>query len=344
MIIDLGDQALTTGNVENWGETARGEMVQRIHLSNGALKLSMLTYGATVQNLRMEGHAFPLVLGLGSIGEYETQRNFFGATVGRCANRITKGQCTIGGKAVQLGLAAGDTHHLHGGPEGFSTKIWEIEEVSADRVVLSLTSPDGEMGYPGNLTALAIYQLSDDNALEITLEGTSDALTLCNLTNHSYFNLQDGGTSDINAHELQLDAARYTQVDENLAPTGLLPAVAGTALDFQAQRSIDDFTAYDVNLCLNDAQRALQTVGRLVAPKSGISMEIATTEPGIQLYGSAYLAAGIEGLDGIKYHQGSGVCLETQIWPDAVNHLDFPNVLLEAGKVSRQVTHYRFAR
>lgn len=331
-------------NVEDWGTTKAGFPVKKITLKSGALSASIITYGAAIQDLRIEGHGSPLVLGFDSLESYENHKHFFGSTVGRYANRVSGGVCTINGTEYQLDLGEGDVHHLHGGPEGFFAKCWEIAEVSEHSVTLKLLSKDGEAGYPGNLEVQCIYSLNDDNILSIDMRAQTDAPTICNLANHSYFNLEDGGLNDVSLHRLRLDAEQYLVSDETNAPTGEIADVSQTLFDFRTLRPIGDFTKYDHNFCLSNARRPLTEVARLVAQSSGVEMDMLTTEPGIQFYGGAYIELSETGLGGLAYKTGSGLCLETQIWPDAINFDTFPEAVLMPGDVLQQHTLYRFSK
>ncbi len=331
-------------NVQDWGVTADGMPVQRVTLSNGEMSAAVITYGASVQDLRLANHDAPLVLGFDGLAAYEHHALFFGCIVGRCANRIANGRIVLDGRQHQLALGEGEIHHLHGGPAGFSSRIWKIEEVTDNKLVLGLESLDGEMGYPGNLTARCSYQLTETNGLRITLEAKSDQITICNLTNHSYFNLHDGGQSSVGTHAMQINAEAICQVGPDLVPTGVLENVTDTAHDFRVLRPIGDEDAYDANFCLSDNRRPLTEVARVFAPESGLEMIAATTEPGLQLYVGPQSDVKWVGLDGISYGPGAAFCLEAQIWPDAVNHDNFPSTVLKPGQTLRQETLYQFSK
>lgn len=335
---------LEAANIEDWGTTKKGSPVKRIKLRNGALTASIITYGAAVQDLRLQGHDAPLVLGFDTLSAYEDNRTFFGAIVGRCANRVSNGKCQIAGVNYDLARGEGDVHHLHGGPDGFFSRCWDIVDVSENSVTLELISVDGDQGYPGNLTAKCIYKLTDDNALSIELVAQTDKPTLCNLVNHNYFNLEDGGHNDINLHRLRVDAERYLVSDDTNAPTGEIADVSHTLFDFRGLRPIGDFKNYDHNFCLADTRRSLTEVARLVAPSSGVEMDVLTTEPGVHVYGSGSLSVSDAGLDNLTYKQGAGICLEMQVWPDAINHAGFPDVVLMPDETLTQHTLYRFIK
>ncbi|WP_026481329.1 aldose epimerase family protein [Ahrensia sp. 13_GOM-1096m] len=335
---------LEAANIKDWGTTKSGSPVKKITLHNGALTASIITYGAVVQDLRLQGHNAPLVLGFDRLEAYENNRVYFGAIIGRCANRVSNGTCTIEGREYQLERAEGEIHHLHGGPNGFYSKCWDIVEISESAVKLQLVSEDGEAGYPGKLIATCTYHLTDDNALSIKLEAQSDKATLCNLTNHSYFNLEDGGSNDVSLHRLRVDAERYLVPDDTLVPTGEIADVSQTLYDFRVLRPIGDFKNYDHNFCLADTRRPLTEVARVSAPSSGVEMDVLTTEPGVHFYASRGLSVLDTGLDGRAYELGAGICLETQIWPDAINNAAFPTSVLRPNEVLTQHTIYRFSK
>ncbi len=330
--------------VQDWGITANGTPVHRILLRNGELSAAVITYGASIQDLRHAQHDAPLVLGFEELAAYESHALFFGCIVGRCANRVANGRFVLDDRQHALALRDGETHHLHGGPSGFSSRVWKIEEVADFEAVLVLESSHGEMGYPGALTARCIYRLTDENGLHIILEAQSDQSTICNLTNHSYFNLQDGGRSDVGTHQLLINADSICEVGPDLVPTGFLDDVSNTPHDFRALRTIGDEQAYDANFCLSGERRRLKEVAHAIAPTSGLEMSVATTEPGVQLYVGPQNDVKWTGLDGIRYGPRSAFCLETQVWPDAINHENFPDVVLKPGQILRQETVYQFSK
>ncbi|MEM9573706.1 MAG: aldose epimerase family protein [Pseudomonadota bacterium] len=330
-------------NIEHWGKTTDGHDVHRVALKREGMSAAMITYGASLQDLRIEGHNAPLVLGFDDIEAYENHGFYAGAIAGRCANRIANGQFKLAGKMHALAKVDGEAHQLHGGPNGFANRVWKIAEATDFKVVLELESSDGDMGYPGNLLARCCYSLTEIGALDIALEAQTDAPTICNLTNHAYFNLEDGGSGDVNLHRLQIGADEVCELDDGMAPTGELVEVSGSQYDFRALRPIGDFRAYDINFCLAEKRRALTDVARVVAPSSGVQMDVSTTEAGIQLFSALHLDGSIAGLDGIEYVSGGALCLEAQIWPDAINHSHFPSAILMPGQKLEQTTQYRFS-
>lgn len=326
---------------ENFGKTASGESVEQAVLRNGDLSASIITCGAALRDLRLEGHQAPLVLGFDRVGEYEQNPLYLGAIVGRFANRICGAQFELNNKAHHLSKNDGDNGNcLHGGVLGFSERVWTIGEQSEQHVSLQLVSEDGDMGFPGRLVAQCIYRLCDEDVLEIELSASCDAPTICAMAHHSYFNLADGGQTPIDAHALSVDADRYLAVDSNFIPAGDPQPVEGTRFDFRAMRTVGA-DRYDHNFCLSDGRGDMVERAILMSAQSGLYMMIETTEPGLQFYTGDHLVP-LTGLDGINYHARSGLCLETQIWPDAPNRADFPSAVLMPGETLLQKTRYRF--
>ena len=332
---------------EVFGHTATGEPVYRVTLRGGGLTAKVLSWGSVIQDLRLEGHAPPLVLGFEDFASYPLHSPFFGATPGRCANRIADGRFTLDGRAVQLDCNERGVTHLHGGTDNIAVRTWKIVDLSEDRVVLAITDPDGRGGYPGNCEITATYHLKDGGVLSVVYGAVTDAATPVNLCQHSYFNLD--GRDDVLGHDLMLAADHYLPVDERLIPTGGLRPVSGTAFDFRqispVRREENGVQVpFDHNFCLSREQVAKRAVALARSLSSGVSMEVRTTEPGVQFYAGCYVDIAAPGLEGRRYGPFAGFCLETQVWPDAVNHADFPEAVLRPGKVLRQETDYVFAR
>lgn len=333
---------------ETFGETPGGETVHRISIAGGGLTARVLTWGAAVQDLRLEGHAPPLVLGFDRFDDYPKYSPHFGAVPGRCANRIGNARFVLDGKTYEVDRNFLGKHQLHGGSKGFSKRVWRFVEAGADFVTLELVSEDGDMGYPGRLVARCTYRL-EDGALVADMTAETDAPTLCNLAQHSYFNLDDGGASRILDHTLEIAADRYVPVDDDLIPTGEVRAVAGTSFDFRAMRPVrfgenGGQAIYDHNFCLSDERVAPRTVVRAKGARSGVSLEMRTTETGVQFYAGHKVEPPVPGLDGIGYAPWSGFCLEAQVWPDAINHPNFPSAVLRPGERYRQLTEYCFSK
>lgn len=326
--------------VEYWSLSDDGEPVERVVISNGKLTASVITLGATLQDLRLAGHPHSLVLGFDSYFDYAQQEAYVGGVVGRVSNRIGRGAFMLDGESYTLDRNEGTTT-LHGGAMGFDKLPWTILAAGDDFVTMELRSPDGDMGFPGTLLADVRYRIVGDATLEVILRAQTDKPTICSLSQHSYFNLHDGGASTIDRHTLRVDAERYVAVDPYDVPDGSLNDVADTELDFTGARPIGS-TVLDINYCVGNERVALRPVARLVGD-SGVSMDISTTEPGLQLYTADYLERTPARENGLQYKARSGICLEPQVWPDAVNKPHFPSARLDPGETLRQVTTYTFS-
>lgn len=330
---------------EPFGATGDGETVQRLAISGGGLAAKVLSWGAIVQDLRLAGHVQPLTLGFERLDHYLDHSLYFGATVGRCANRIAGGRFTIDGERYQAeGNDGGNT--LHGGSKGLDRRNWSIAAHGPDFVTLTAQEPSGWMGFPGGLDVSCIYRLATPGVLSVELTATCDRPTLCNLAHHSYFNLDDGGRGSILDHRLSIAAAAYTTVDDRLLPTGAVLPVIGTDFDFLLPRTIRARDAedvrYDHNFCLSAARVPIRQVAWAQGASSGVEMEVWTTEPGLQLFTGHFPDRAVPGLDGIIYRSFAGFCLEPQVWPDSPNQPHFPQAVLRPGEEYRQVTEYRF--
>jgi aldose 1-epimerase len=306
-----------------------------------------MNWGAVVQDLRLEGHDAPLVLGFENFADYPPFSPYMGAIAGRFANRIAGGRFTINGQHYQADANFLGKHTLHGGAKGFGKRLWDVALHGDDFVTLTLHSPDGDHGFPGALEATCTYRLKIPGTLSVELTATTSEPTLCNLTNHSYFNLDDGGSGDILDHRLMLAAAAYLPVDDELIPTGLVQPVAGTAFDFRQARPVrcpgeGGQQLYDHNFCLGAGRGPLRQAAWAQGASSGVEMEMWTTEPGVQFYAGHKVARDQEGLGGRHYKAYAGFCLEAQVWPDAPNHAHFPQAVLWPGEIYRHVTEYRF--
>jgi aldose 1-epimerase len=301
------------------------------------------------------GEMRDVVLGFDKLEDYlpEKHRSDFGAVIGRYANRLNNGQITIDGHVYQLPQNDGK-HCLHGGPDGWQYRMFNVESVSDSRLVLSLVSEDGDSGFPGNVCARVTYMLTDDNALDIQYEAVTDEPTVINMTNHSYFNLNGDASTDILNHLLTIDAGRYTPIGESFIPTGELASVDRTPMDFRQAKAIGrDIDAdyeqlcigrgYDHNWVLNTKGDDSRPCARLESPVTGIAMEIFTTEPGMQVYAGNFLDGSVIGKNGIAYQQRSAVCLETQKFPDSPNqHWPESNAFLRPDETYKSHTKYRF--
>ncbi|WP_416799486.1 aldose epimerase family protein [Ciceribacter azotifigens] len=332
---------------ELFGQTAAGEPVYRVTLKGGGLTMKVITWGTVIQDLRLEGHGHPLVLGFETFDDYPLHSPYFGATPGRCANRIAGGRFKLDGREYQLERNENGVGHLHGGSDGIARRNWEIINLAPDRVELTIVDPDGRAGYPGNCSITAIYTLQEHGVLSIVYTSATDRPTLANVCQHSYFNL-DGG-EDALGHDLMLAADAYLPVDDRLIPTGEIRPVNGTPFDFRTMSPMDrqlggERVLYDHNFCLSPARVEKRTVAIARSITSGVAMEVRTTEPGVQFYAGAKLNVPVAGLEGPRYGPFAGFCLETQTWPDAVNHSNFPNAVLRPGEVLRQETEYVFSK
>jgi aldose 1-epimerase len=333
-----------------FGEMPDGSPVGAVEISGGGLKATILSYGSLLYDLRLKGHNDPLVLAYGHFTDYLTHSPYLGANCGRSINRIRNGLLTIDGVTHRLEQNFLGEHNLHGGTNGTGTRNWTFAAVSKDEAVLEIRCPDGNMGFPGNLDIRATYRLSGKGVLSVILEAVTDKPTICNLSHHSYFNLEDGGRSPILAHELQINAAAYTPVDDSLIPDGRVLPVAGTDFDFRQSRQIrrgqgGNQVIYDCNYCLAPTRsEQLSMAARARAPGAGVVMECWTGEPGVQFYAGNTMARPALSPGGFAYEAYSGFCLETQVWPNSSEYPYFPQAILRPGEVSRQVSEYRFSR
>ena len=341
----------------SFGTTAEGTPIERYTLTNAhGIVAAIITYGGILTALRVpdrNGELGDIVLGFDTLAPYLGDQPFFGALVGRYCNRIADAQFLLNGTTYLLARNDG-VNHLHGGPRGFHRAIWHASEHPSDEgpsLELRYLSRDGEEGYPGNLSVTVIYTLTDANALRIDYTATTDRDTVVNLTNHSYFNL--AGSADILGHEMQLDATQFLPIDETLIPIGELRPVQGTPMDFTTSTAIGDRIAsddeqlrcgqgYDHTWVIDKPAGALGHAARVYAPDSGRVLDVSTTEPGIQFYSGNMLDGSLTGKGGQIYSKHSGLCLETQYFPDSPNQPQFPSTVLHPGETYRQTTIYRF--
>jgi len=325
-----------------FGHMPDGAAVEEIVLTDGSISCSILTYGGALRTLTVpdrDGRPVDVVLGFDTLEAYRAQDKYLGALIGRYANRIGGGRFTLEGQEYSLQTNDGP-NHLHGGLVGFDKQIWQVKEQTASSVALSLFSPDGQEGYPGDLEVTVTYTLRD-RALEIGYQARSSRTTLCNLTDHAYFNLSGHRSGDIQGQHIQLLADRYTPVNKDLIPTGAVDPVEGTAMDLRALQPIGA-REYDHNWAISGWDGTLRPAARAWSPDTGIEMEVLTTLPGVQFYTSNFLDGCPEGKDGAPYGKHGAFCLETQYYPDSPNHPDFPSAVLRAGEVYESRTVYRF--
>lgn len=317
-----------------------------IRIGAGGITAGVISFGGTLAKLMVAGSDGPVnvVLGFDNLRAYRTHGAFFGAIVGRCANRIAGGRAHIGGRDYRLDLNENGRTHLHGGAGGFGVRDWTVERRSADSVLLSLVSPDGDQGYPGQVHASCLYRVEPDR-LVIELEARTDRETLVNLAAHPYFNL-DGSGSVLN-HRLRIAADAFTPVDADNIPTGEIRAVAGRRFDFRRLRPVcregEPHEGYDHNFVLaRHAREAPCFAARLEAARSGIAMDVWTTEPGLQFYDGGNLPVSEVLRGGVQGVRHGGLCLEPQRFPDAVNQPGFADAVLKPGEIYRQISEYRF--
>jgi len=331
-----------------YGQTERGERVDlfTIKSSTGSF-LQMTNFGAIVTKVvvqNREGHLHNVTLGFDSLSSYLQPHPFFGATVGRFCNRIALGRFQLDGKTYQLAVNK-PPHHIHGGEIGFDKKLWSAETFSENDqqagIRFRLTSPDGDEGYPGRLEVMAEYSWSEKNELFCKFVAQTDQPTIVNLTNHAYWNLAGDDTGTIFDHHLQLPSHQYLEVDDHLIPTGNLLGVDDSALDFRQTHRIGSrieqlpaTKGYDHCFVIDGEPGQLKVAAHVHEPHSGRTMEVLTTQPGVQLYTGNHLSG--------KYESHSGFCLETQHFPDSPNHSHFPTTRLDPGQTYEEITVYRF--
>jgi len=320
--------------------------------NSSGMQASILNYGGTITKLIVpdrNGKLGDVVLGFESFSGYMQKKDpYMGALVGRYANRIGNAKFTMDGKTYKL-APNNFGNSLHGGNVGFDKVIWNIEKIGDSSLKLSYQSKDGEEGYPGNLNVQVIYTLEADNALRIDYTATTDQATPVNLTNHSYFNLSAGKDSTVLDHVLKLDADKYTPVNDQLIPTGQIANVKGTPLDFTTPKAIGKDIGsvkggFDHNWILNKKGNDIQEAATVYDPGSGRYMEVLTTQPGIQFYSGNFLNGDLQVTkEGQIYIPLSGLCLETQHYPDSPNEPSFPSTILKPGETYRQITVYKFS-
>ncbi|MGP4048095.1 aldose epimerase family protein [Streptomyces sp. 2A115] len=321
---------------ELFGTLPDGSPVHRWTLERGGVRVRVLTYGGIVQSVFVpdrDGRSADVVLGFPDLAGYLTHPEpYFGALVGRYANRIAGGRFPLAGRTYQL-ARNNEPNSLHGGERGFDKRLWDAEPLEHG-VRLSRVSPDGEEGFPGRLEVSAEYTLDESGALRISYEAVTDAVTVVNLTNHTYWNLH--GSGNAGGHEVRIAAGRLTSVDANLIPTGALAEVEGTRFDFRAARKAG--AGYDHNFVLDKGVTdSAVEVAELCDPSSGRVLRVATTEPGLQLYTADHLGGSL------PFAPGDGIALETQHFPDSPNRPEFPSTELRPGGVYRSETVYAFS-
>jgi aldose 1-epimerase len=350
-------EAKTTVKTEPFGKMPDGTPVEIFTLSDGNVEARIISYGGILVSLKTpdrNGNSADIVLGFDDLDGYVSNSNgkngaFFGALVGRYANRIAKGEFTLDGKKYSLPIN-NPPNSLHGGPHGFNNVVWKAKEIDGG-VELTYLSKNGEAGYPGDLTATVRYTLAKGE-LKIDYSATTDKDTVVNLTNHSYFNLSGQGKGDILNHQLTLNASKFTPVDAGLIPTGELKPVAGTPFDFTKATAVgarieaDDEQlklghGYDHNWVLDATGGKLSLAAEVFEETSGRVLQVLTDQPGIQFYTGNFLDGTVKGKGGVTYGKHAALCLETQHFPDSPNHPDFPTTELRPGRKYHTVTVFK---
>lgn len=343
-----------------FGTDHQGREISRYTLANSqGMAVDILTYGGIISAIRVpdrDGRSGNVALGFDGLDDYLKVQPYFGAIVGRYANRIAKARFSLDGTEYSL-TANNGPNSLHGGGLGLDKKIWTASTLDTqDGVALSLhcLSPDGEEGYPGNLDVTVVYSVTQSNELRMDYTATTDKPTVLNLSNHTYFNLVGEGSGSIEGHLLRLNASHFTPVDETLIPTGEIVPVAGTPLDFTQPATIGGRIrdrhrqlllgqGYDHNFVIDNHTGGLALAAQVYEPTSGRRMVVHTDQPGVQFYSGNFLDATLTGPSGHRYRQGDGFCLETQHFPDSPNQKDFPSTVLHPGEIFRSTTVYGFA-
>lgn len=346
---------------QSWG-SFDGKPVFLYTLRNSSgMEVTITNYGGTITTIKAPDrnkHFEDIALGFDSLAGYASKSNtgYFGALIGRYANRIAHGTFTLDGKQYQIPKNENGVNMLHGGNRGFNARVWDSKEVNSAQgrgLELHYLSPDGEEGFPGNLDVTVVYSLGNDNGLRIDYTATTDKDTVLNLTNHSYFNLAGAGKGTILNHKLTLAAGKFTPIDSTLIPTGAIESVAGTPLDFRKATAIgerinDDYEqlklakGYDHNFVLDHGGNSLALAARVEEPDSGRVLEVLTTQPGVQFYTGNFLNGKVDGIGG-AFNYRSAFALETQHFPDSPNHPNFPTTVLHPGETFHETTVYRFS-
>jgi aldose 1-epimerase len=367
---DGGEGGGPSTSVEPFGTAPDGSAVERWTMSNGDITMKVLTWGGVIQTLEVpdaHGDVDNVVLGFDDLAGYVSDGDpYFGSLIGRYGNRIAGGTFTLDGTAYELPLNNGP-NTLHGGPTGFDDQVWEVTDVSDDEVAalqLHLVSPDGDQGFPGTLTTTVTYALDAESRLTVHYEATTDAPTVVNLTQHTYWNLAGEGSGTIYGHELQIDASGFTPVDGTLIPTGEIAPVEGTPFDFREPTPIGARIrdnnqqllygqGYDHNWALDredngaregsDAEDPLEQAAVLHDPNSGRTLTISTTEPGLQFYSGNFLDGTLVGTSGTIYRQSDGLALETQHFPNSPNEPSFLSTELRPGQVYDSTTVFELS-
>ena len=323
--------------------------------NNNGMEVCVTNFGARIVSVLVpdrDGIMRDVVLGFDNIKDYQNVKSDFGASIGRYANRINQGRITIDGETIQL-PQNNYGHCLHGGPNGWQYKVYKPVEVTRNSISFSLFSPDGDENFPGNVNAKVSYTLTDDNAIRIEYIATTDAKTVINMTNHSYFNLSGNPSNPAIDHILYINASNFTPVDSTFMTTGEIASVEGTPMDFTTHKAIGqdienpyqqlrNGKGYDHNWVLDTKGNVNELAAKLSCPSTGIAVEVYTNEPGIQIYTGNFLKGNVVGKNGVAYPCRASVCLETQHFPDSPNKPQWPSVLLEPGQKYYSECIYKF--
>lgn len=312
-------------SAQAFGHLPDGRVVHRISLNNKRVNVCLLTLGASLQNLTLDETA--LVVGSEKLSDYLGPMQYFGAIVGRVANRIAHATSTLNGQRLILDANETNGNCLHGGRDGASTQLWDLIESGSQHAVLGLTLADGHMGFPGKLDVQARYELHEMK-LRLEITARTDAKTLCSFAPHAYWNLS--GEQNIDDHELKIDAKNYLPMDARSIPTGEVAQVKNTELDFSKMRKISG-AELDHNFCLSDVRQELRPILWLQSAESGVMLEVASTEAGVQVYDA-------------RHASRAGLAIEPQVWPDAINQKGFPNMILDPGETYRAITEFRLSK
>lgn len=355
----LPQERLTKSGLDarNFRTEVDGKQTDLYVLTNkNGMEVCLTNFGGRIVSVMVpdrNGELQDVVLGFDSIGDYITYPTDFGASIGRYANRIKDGRITIDGETIQL-PRNNYGHCLHGGMKGWQYKVYEARRIDSSAVAMTLRSPDGDENFPGNVTATVTFRLGDDHSIHIGYEAETDKKTIINMTNHSYFNLSGDASRTILDNELYLNADAFTPVDSTFMTTGEIRPVAGTPMDFTTPKVIAaDLTlsdeqvkngnGYDHNWVLNTGGDMSRVAARLTSPSSGITLEVYTDEPGLQVYSGNFLDGSVKGKRGIAYQQRAAVCLETQHYPDSPNKPGWPSVELLPGQKYTSHCVYKFS-
>ncbi len=356
-LMSCSQQKTNTFRGQLFGKLTEGVEIKMYSLSNSkGMSADIINYGAIVATLKVpdrNGKIEDIILGFDDLAGYEKDNTFQGAIVGRYGNRIDRGKFTLDGQEYQLDINSGQ-NHLHGGVHGFYRQVWTAKQLSPASVQMTISSPDGEGGYPGKVDLTVTYTITEDNALKIEYAGQTDKATILNPTSHCYFNLSGSPENSILEDELMLNADYFTPVNSDLIPTGELRPVAGTPMDFRTAKPVGrDIAAsdeqlrfgygYDHNWVVNGPAGQVRLAATLYNAESGRMMEVLTDQAGLQVYSGNFLDGSLIGKGGIKMNYRTALCLEAQAFPDSPNKSNFPAVVLRPGEEYRQTTIYRFS-